>query len=204
MPTANKQTLTSLPRLEHSTSVDAYFDTLGVWLDLEAEAERERLAQRRQIRDQSDVERSGETLISMSLSDHQTGLAGRLLLDFVKSGHSSSANQSGEAISLPMNRLKVGSPVVISDHNKPSDKGVAGVISRRKPHSIQVATDHWPEGKLFRIDLSPDETTRRRQLAAMAWMRTATGRAKTLRDVLMGTRPLRFRGNRTCRIFHAD
>ncbi|KAA1260878.1 RecBCD enzyme subunit RecD [Rubripirellula obstinata] len=192
MPTAKNQTSNHVPRLENTNSVDAYYDTLGVWLDLEAEAERERLAQRRQIRNQTDVERTGETLVAMSLADHQTGLAGRLLLDFVKSGQQSSTNSDSTSISLPMNRLKVGSPVVVSDHNQPSDKGVAGVVSRRKPHSIQVATDQWPDGKLFRIDMSPDETTRRRQLAAMSWMRTATGRTKTLRDVLMGTRPLRF------------
>ena len=182
----------SRPRLEHSTSVDTYFDTLGIWLDLEAEAERERLAKRRQMRNQSDVERTGETLVAMSVSDHQTGLAGRLLLDFVKTSGHSSAKQSHDSPVLPQNRLKVGSPVVVSDHENPSDKGIAGVVSKRKPHLIQVATDQWPEGKSFRIDLSPDETTRRRQLSAMARMRTATGRTKTLRDVLLGTRPLRF------------
>ena len=173
---------TNVPRLEDAISVDDYFDTLGVWLELEAEAERERLARRRQMRNQSNVERTGETLVKMDLTDHATGLAGRLLLDFAKPG----------GASLPMNRLKVGSPVVISDDDNPKDKGIAGVVSRRKPNSIQVATQNWPDGDRFRIDASPDESTRRRQVAAMAKMRAATGRAKNLRDVLLGTRPLRF------------
>ena len=91
-----------------------------------------------------------------------------------------------------MNRLKVGSPVVVSDNDNPADKGVAGVISRRKHQTIQVATDVWPEGKVHRIDLSPDETTRRRQSAAMAKARLASGRAANLRDVLLGNREMRF------------
>lgn len=171
-----------VPRLEDCTTTEAYFDTLGVWLELEAQAERDRLARRRQTRRQDDIERSGETLIRMQLSDHQTGLAGRWLLDFCKP-----AGQS-----LPMNRLKVGSPVVVSNQDDPSDSGVAGVVSRRKAALIQVATEQWPDGKTFRIDLSPDETTRRRQLAAMAKTRLASGRTKNLRDVLLGDRPLRF------------
>lgn len=168
--------------LDQLASTDAYFDELERWLELESEAERERLARRRQIRDQADVERTGETLVRMQLADHQTGLAGRLLLDFIK--------PSGD--SLPMNRLKVGSPVVLSDHDNAQDKGVAGVVSRRKHNLIQVATETWPEGSWYRIDLSPDETTRRRQLSAMARARLAKGRSGRLRDVLLGKRPLRF------------
>ncbi|MDA7893911.1 AAA domain-containing protein, partial [bacterium] len=83
-------------------------------------------------------------------------------------------------------------PVVVSDNDNPTDKGVAGVVSRRKHHTIQVATDIWPEGKRYRIDLSADETTRRRQLAAMAKARLATGRTAKLRDALLGKREIRF------------
>lgn len=168
--------------IDQIASTDDYFDALARWLELESEAERERLARRRQIRSQTDVERTGETLVQLRMSDHRTGLAGRLLLDFVKPG----GNQ------LPLNRLKVGSPVVISDHENPQDAGVSGVVSRRKSHSIQVAVDHWPDGSFYRIDLSPDETTRRRQQAAMARARLAKGRAGRLRDTLLGKRPLRF------------
>jgi superfamily I DNA and/or RNA helicase len=92
---------------------------------------------------------------------------------------------------LPLNRLKVGSPVVLSDADDPGDHGIAGVVSRRKKDSIQVATAKWPDAHLFRLDLSPDETTRRRQLAAMASARVAGGRTRQLRDVLLGQRPVR-------------
>ncbi len=175
----------SLFPLDQNPDLDRYFDELGHWLELEGEAERERMARRRKIRSQTHVEKTGETIIGLQIQDHQTGLAGRLLLDFSKS-----TNQS-----LPMNRLKVGSPVVISDNDNPADKGVAGVVSRRKHHTIQVATDTWPEGKRYRIDLSPDETTRRRQSAAMAKARLATGRTAKLRDILLGKRESRFAEN---------
>lgn len=164
--------------IDQSIGVDDYFDELDRWLELEAKAERERLARRRQIRAQTEVEKTGETLIRLQLFDHRTGLAGRLLLDFHKPGDQP----------LPLNRLKVGSPVVVSNDEDASDQGVPGVVSRRKQNSIQVATDVWPEGNRYRIDLSPDETTRRRQQAAMAKARLASGRTAKLRDTLLGNR----------------
>lgn len=179
--------------LDDLASTTDYFDLLQRWLDLESEAERARLAQRRQIRKQQDVEKSGETLVRLQISDHRTGLAGRLLIDFQKPG--------GQP--LPMNRLKVGSPVVLSDDDNAKDEGISGVVSRRKNQTIQVATDRWPEGNWFRLDLSPDETTRRRQLAAMARARLATGRAGRLRDVLLGSRPIRFDDPQEVE-FHSD
>ena len=171
-----------LVSLDHLPNADDYFDVLENWLQLESEAERARLARRRQIRKQVDVEKTGETIVRLQMTDHKTGLAGRFLIDLAK--------PSGQA--LPMNRLKVGSPIVLSDDDDASDEGVPGVVSRRKFNSIQVATDRWPDSMWFRLDLSPDETTRRRQLAAMAQARTATSRTGRLRDMLLGDRPLRY------------
>ena len=161
--------------------VDDYYDVLASWLDLEGEAERARMAMRRRMRDSRHAERSGETILGLELQDHQTGLAGRFLFDFAKVG--------GQP--LPLNRLKVGSPVVISDADDPDDQGIPGVVSRRKQTTIQVAAEKWPDARFFRLDLSPDETTRRRQLAAMASARVATGRSKQIRDMLLGQRPIR-------------
>lgn len=176
--------------LNQPTSIDQYFDTLDGWLELEAEAERARMARRRQIRLQADAEKTGETLVRMQMVDHQTGLAGRWLLDFCKPGSES----------LPLTRLKVGSPVVVSDNDDAKDHGVSGVVSRRKHNLIQVATEAWPKnsghGSWFRIDLSPDETTRRRQQAAMAKARVTTGRSGKLRDALLGKREFRFQDQR--------
>lgn len=171
MPTRNLDTL----------SADEYFDRLSRWLEMEGEAERRRMARRRQIQAQRDAEASGETIVNLQIQDHKTGLAGRILIDLAKPGEHD----------LPMNRLKVGSPVVLSDNDDLSDDGVAGVVSRRKRNVIQVATERWPEGDRFRLDLSPDETTRRRQLSAMAKARLAKGRTANLRDMVLGKRPFR-------------
>ncbi|NND99789.1 MAG: AAA family ATPase [Pirellulaceae bacterium] len=168
--------------LDDLRNADAYFDTLEQWLALESEAERARLARRRQNRSQRDVEKTGETIVRLQRTDHKTGLAGRFLIDLAKPGGQS----------LPMNRLKVGSPVVLSDDDNAADEGVAGVVSRRKHSTIQVATERWPDAMWFRLDLSPDETTRRRQLSAMARARLASGRSGRLREMLLGDRPLRF------------
>ncbi len=128
------------------------------------------------------MEKTGETLVRLQIADHKTGLAGRFLIDLIKPG----------GPTLPLNRLKVGSPVVLSDDDDAKDEGVSGVVSRRKHNLIQVATEKWPEGNWLRIDLSPDETTRRRQLSAMARARSATGRSAQLRDIVLGKRPMRF------------
>ena len=172
----------SLVALDDLRTADDYFDVLERWLDLESEAERARLARRRQNRNQADVEKTGETIVNLQMTDHKTGLAGRILIDLAKPGDQR----------LPMNRLKIGSPIVLTNNNDASDEGVPGVVSRRKFNTIQIATERWPDASRFRLDLSPDETTRRRQLAAMARARTATSRTGRLRDMLLGKRELRY------------
>ncbi|SMP39566.1 DNA helicase, putative [Neorhodopirellula lusitana] len=186
--------------------VNAYFDQLHVWLDLEAIAERARLARMRQIRSERDAESTGHAILGLDLIDYHTGLAGRYLLDLAKPG--------GQE--LPMSRLKVGSPVVLSNDDDLSDEGIAGVVSHRKNHVIQIATEVFPDpdaetasgrkpskradasiGELrYRLDLSPDETTRKRQIAAMAKARKHRGRSGRLRDVLLGIESPRFDGTK--------
>lgn len=169
-------------------SFEQYASQMQKWLDMESEAERERMVARRQLEKQGDAERSGETIVNLQVSDHRIGLAGRILLDLVKAG--------GQRI--PLNRLKVGSPVVLSDLDDPQDQGISGVISRRTANSIQVAVESWPEASRLRLDLSPDETTRRRQLSAMATARTLSGRRARLRDTLLGQQAPRFDAEKVC------
>ncbi|TWT94788.1 ATP-dependent RecD-like DNA helicase [Botrimarina colliarenosi] len=161
---------------------ESYFEQLERWLAMEGEAERERMAQRRRESRSGDPERSGETIINLRRVDSRTGLAGRDLIDFAK--------PAGEP--LPMSRLKVGSPVVVSDEDRPDEAGQSGVVSRRSSTAIEVALDDWPQGKRFRIDLAPDESTRLRQLGGMARARMANGAVRRLRDVLIGLEEPRF------------
>ena len=173
-------------------SVDQYFDQLLRWLDLESDAERARLVERRQISRGLDAERSGETIIDLVLSDHRTGLGGRYLLSFAKRRND---------LGLPWNRLKVGSPVIVSDNDDQTDEGISGVVSRRTNHVIEVALEQWPEGSRYRVDLSPDETTRRRHRSAINAARHATGRTGKLRDMLLGFIEPRFDPLPTLQIF---
>lgn len=149
---------------------------------MEADAERERMAQRRRLGRSKHPERSGETIIGLLLADHRVGLAGRILLDLSKPA----------GAQLPMNRLKVGSPIVLSNDKDPSDDGIAGVVSRRSGNTIQIAVEQWPDAQAYRLDLSPDETTRKRQLAAMQNARRLTGARGRLRDTLLGAQDPRF------------
>jgi ATP-dependent RNA/DNA helicase IGHMBP2 len=161
---------------------DSYFDQIEHWLAMEGVAERARMAERRRAERGGNPERSGETIINLRRIDNRTGLGGRELVDFAKGGDTL----------LPLNRLKVGSPVVVSDEDRPHEAGFNGVVSRRSSTAIEVALDDWPAGKHFRIDLAPDESTRLRQLGGMARARMATGATRRLRDILIGLDEPRF------------
>ena len=151
-----------------------HFRRLAVWLDLESEAEADRLAERRRSGTSPDVEKSGETLLDLVITHHEPGLGGRILLTLVK---------RNRTLSLPWNRLRVGSPVVLSAEG---DETCQGVVSSRRADSIEVSVDDWPDGDAFRLDLSADEITRKRQRAAMKVAETARGRTAELRRVLLG------------------
>ncbi len=163
-------------------TTDAYFDQLERWLEMEGEAERRRLKDRMQKQRTGNPERSGETLVNLRVSEHKIGLGGRVLVEFSKPGSQP----------LPMNRLKVGSPVLISDEDKLSEGGLQGVVSRRTSDSLQVAAGELPDGKRFRIDRSPDERTRLRQLQGIARARQLTGSQARLRDTMLGLQEARF------------
>ena len=67
-----------------------------------------------------------------------------------------------------------------------------GVVSNTRRDMIEVTVAEWPEGERFRLDLSPDEITRKRHLAALRTAQGARGRTGELRRVLLGEREPRF------------
>lgn len=143
---------------------------------MEADAEAERLAERRRRGNGAAAEKSGETLLDMVITDDEPGLGGRILITLVK---------RNRTLKLPWNRLRVGAPVYLTGGNGDGDS-VHGVVSARRPDWIQVSVDQWPDGDRFRIDLSPDEITRKRQEAALRTARAARGRPAELRRILLG------------------
>ena len=141
---------------------------------MESEAEIERMAERRKARDSSRAEKSGETLLDLVIEDSNSGLGGRHLLTLVKRNREQR---------MPWHRFRVGSPVVLTTFPDEDENSLQGVVSAKKNNSIQVAFTRYPEGNRFRIDLSADEVTRRRLLAAITLVKDSRGRLGHLRDI---------------------
>ena len=163
-------------------SLQEHFKQLRTWLDMESDAERKRMIERRKIRSQKNAEARGDTLVDLVISDHRMGLGGRFLVTFVK---------RNRTLDLPWNRFRVGSPIIASEELTEGDCGY-GIVCGRETGSMEVAFDEWPEGDRFRLDLSMDEITRSRQLTAMNAVQNAKSRVAQLRDMLLGQRDPRF------------
>ena len=171
------------------TSLDeTHFQRLARWLQLESDAETIRLAERRQRAGGANAEKSGETLLDLVIVDHEPSLGGRTTLRLVK---------RNRTIKLPWHRLRVGSPVVLASMD---DESTArnGVVTNRERDSIEVSVNDWPEGDRFRIDLSPDEITRKRQAAALHAAQESRGRTGELRNILLGDRTPSFADEVEC------
>lgn len=164
-------------------SQDKYFQQLRRWIDLESDAERARMVERRKRRSAADAEKRGESILDLVISDHTTGLGGRFLINFIKRNRS---------LQLPWTRLRVGSPVLASPDREDEGEVLSGVVSAKSSHSIQVAFEDWLDGRVFRLDLSADEVTRARQLSALQQASVVRGRSAQLRDILTNVRPPRF------------
>ena len=171
-----------------STLHHAHFRHLARFMALEAEAESEQLQQRFQRVAPTAAERTGNTLIQLVIQDEFAGLGGRWLVMLGK------RNQQAN---LPWTRLRVGSPVQLSEENSTENKRWRGVVSLLRRDVIQVALSDWPEAEnerpSFRLDLAGDEIARRRAHAALALADSAhSSRLAELRAVLLGERPPRF------------
>ncbi len=162
--------------------IQEHIDLLAECIQLESEAEAKRLVERRKSRTSGNEERSGDTLLAMVIRDSEPSLGGRHLLTMGK---------RNQQMALPWNRLKPGTPVVVS--NPEAEGGErTGVISQRSTHTIQVVVNDWLEGDVFRVDKSPDEVTRKRQLRALSRALNAKGRNAQLRDIMFGEREPQF------------
>ena len=169
--------------------MDEHFQRLADWIGLESVAEAERLNERRQRQKGPDAEKSGETLLDLVVTDEDTGLGGRYLITLVK---------RNRTLQLPWNRLRVGSPVILTPNDDLSGDACQGVVTSISRKSIQVAVNDYPDAERLRIDLSPDEITRKRMLNALKRAQDARGRTKELRDILLGQRELSFKNQEDC------
>ena len=169
-----------LPAVETET----HFVNLMECIALESDAEVARMAERRKRRSAEHAEKGGETITDLVIQDHRNGLGGRHLIEFCRRNRERP---------MPWHRLKVGTPVVVSNFGDDSGESHTGVVSGRKNDSIEVALDRWPDGKVFRVDLTADEITRQRYLSAIDTVRISKGRLGQIRDILLGQRKPTFR-----------
>lgn len=157
-----------------------YFRRLMRLLTLEAKAE---AAQFQAVRQQRSLaERSGSALWQLFVRDERVGLGGRVLVTLSKR----TPRQP-----LPWNRLRVGTPVLLSAEEAADGWSKRGVVSQQQRTTIQVAIDDWLEPSVqassFRLDLASDEIARQRQRTALEQARLAKGdRLTELRQVLLG------------------
>jgi len=166
--------------LSIEVETEKHFVQMAEWLAMESLAEVERMTLRRKQQSDVNAEKSGETILDLAMVDQVPGLGGMHLVTFKR------RNQS---LNMPWHRLRVGSPVLVSPFkNHLARSAQTGVVSYRTFDSIQVALNQVPQEESFRIDLTADEITRQRQLAAITYAKDATGRLGQLRSVLMGLR----------------
>ncbi|MFO0847515.1 MAG: AAA domain-containing protein [Gemmataceae bacterium] len=155
-----------------------HFDHLTRLLQLEARAEQQRL---KDLAAQGLAE-DGGTLTRLAVVSDDAGLGGRVIRTFARQGRSDP---------LPPTRLGPGSPVLLTQLGSPRPLTARGVVFERTDRTVSVAFERsdqeWPDDTLWRLDRSPDEVSRKRQIAALRRVAGAEkDRLAELRDVLLG------------------
>ena len=163
---------------------EEHFARLARLLKLENAAEAERVLERGRRLSPAEAEQSGNSLLDLVITDEDTGLGGRYLIQLVK-------RKRGR---LPWTRLNSGAPILLSPDGPKAGDGLRGVVLERRENSIRVALSGNPDDladhDTWRLDLSHDEVASQRQRIALDRTRTARGeRLAELRDILLGLRP---------------
>lgn len=167
---------------------DEHFAKLLRCLQQEAAAEAAIARARLQKMSPADAERTGASLVGLTIRDETTGLGGRALVTL---GKRDLAQQ------LPWTRLNTGSPILLTEEKNDDGNSIRGLVSRRDRQTIEVALAFSPETEAerptWRIDLSTDEVARDRQRYALHKAQAAEkGRLFDLRTTLLGERPPEF------------
>ncbi|WP_425616483.1 IGHMBP2 family helicase [Anatilimnocola sp. NA78] len=169
--------------------VDEHFARLLHCLNLEAAAEAAMARARLQRMSPQDAERTGASLVGLTIRDETTGLGGRTILTLGK---------RDQTVPLPWTRLNTGSPILLSEEKVDDGATVRGIVSWRDRQTIELALAFSPEEvgdrPTWRIDLSNDEVARDRQRFALQRVQSAEkGRLFELRAALMGEEPPEFK-----------
>ena len=165
-----------------------HFQHLKRLVELEGEAEARAARQRMRAGSAADLERSGQTLVDLVIREETLGLGGQSILTFGK---------RDQRLSLPWNRLGVGTPVLVTEEEVDDTSGWRGIVTSRNSEQLEIAFRRSPEAEsdrpTWRVDFASDEISRQRQVAALDTARSVQrGRLVQLRDVLLGDRPPAF------------
>lgn len=165
----------------NSPGADGLLGHLARLVDLEGRAEARRAQERVQQLPTAEAERTGQCLAGMVVRDEHSGLGGRWVVTFSKRDRSRP---------LPWTRLQVGSPVLLSDEDRPNGLRTRGVVCERAETFVRVALNEPPEQEMpasCRLDLAPDDAAGQRQRTALETARSARrGRLAELRGILLG------------------
>ena len=164
-----------------------HFERLARLLELESRAQAREAAERGRRLSPADAERTGTSLVDLVITDEDSGLGGRTILQLAKRKRSS----------LPWTRLGVGSPIVLSPDTGKGTVQYRGVVCERAEGFLRVALKNIPDDlaghETWRLDLSSDEVAMQRQQAALQRVRLARAeRLAELRDILLGQRTPEF------------
>ena len=156
-----------------------HFAQLVRWLDMEQSAEAQQAAEWRQSASDHD---SSTALLKLVIRSEDTGLGGYALVIL---------GRRSPMEALPATRLRVGTPVRLSELGQQAGAAQHGVVTRLEKGEIELALSKPPvaetDNPTFRIDAAADETSMRRSRAALARARHASGdRLSELRDVCLG------------------
>src|SRR5688572_9890689 len=132
--------------------VDEHFSKLLRCLQWEATAEAAIARARLQRMSPAEAERTGASLVGLTIRDETTGLGGRSLVTLGKRDLS---------LPLPWTRLNTGSPILLTEEKVDDGVSLRGLVSRRERQTIEIALAYSPETgnerPTWRIDLATDE-----------------------------------------------
>lgn len=167
---------------------DEHFARLLRCLNWEATAEAAIARARLARMSPAEAEKTGASLVGLTIRDETTGLGGRALVTLGKRDLS---------LPLPWTRLNTGSPILLTEEKTNDGNSIRGLVSRRDRQTIEVALAYLPETDAerptWRIDLASDEVARDRQRHVLTKAQSVEkGRLFELRSTLLGERPPEF------------
>ncbi|KAH0687999.1 hypothetical protein KY290_019667 [Solanum tuberosum] len=174
------------PTSSSAITLEQFVSTMAPLIDLEKDAEISVSMNSAETRSLDSAQKKGSTILNLKCVDIQTGLMGKMLLEF----------QSNKGDILPPHKFGTHDVVVLKPNK--ADLGCPalgqGVVYRLKDSSITVAFDDVPEEGLnnpLRLEKLANEVTYRRMKDTLIQLSKGVlkGPASDLVRVLFGERP---------------